>query len=101
MIHRTAASALREQGGLMLSLSRILVPTDLSPHGLTILKEAHYFATTFSASIDVLHVWSPPALVAPESILTGVGAGEQPLLQWISSQAEQQLEQFAARAHAA
>ena len=61
----------------MSSLKKILVPTDLSPCSTRALAEAHEFASAFGASIDLLHVWSAPSLVAPESVITGVGIDEQ------------------------
>ena len=79
----------------MLSMHKILVPTDLSSGATHVLNEAQRFAETFSASIDLLYVWTAPALVAPEALLTGVGMNEEPLLEWLESSASDQLEQFA------
>ncbi len=77
-------------------LQKILVPVDLSPASRRALTEAALFATTFGASIDILYVWSAPSLVAPESVITGVGVNEQPLLDWIHKSATDQLAQFEA-----
>jgi len=82
----------------MPSLKNILVPTDLSPCSTRALAQAHEFALTFGASIDLLYVWSPPALVAPESALTGVGVNQQPLLEWIRANASAGLTKFEADA---
>lgn len=82
----------------MLTLRKILVPSDFSQTSARALTEAHYFASTFGASIDLLHVWSPPAVAAPESVLTGVGLTEQPLLQWLGGNASELLEKQAADA---
>jgi nucleotide-binding universal stress UspA family protein len=78
----------------MISLRKVLVPTDLSPCSLHALQEAQLFATTFSASIDLLYVWSLPALVAPESVITGLGINEQPLLEWVRNSARELLTKF-------
>jgi len=78
----------------MISLRKVLVPTDLSPCSAHALQEAQLFATTFSASIDLLYVWSLPALVAPEAVITGLGINEQPLLDWVRSSARELLAKF-------
>jgi len=85
----------------MLSVRKILVPIDLSPTGTRVLEQAQVFATRFSATIDLLYVWTPPALQAPETMLTGVGAAEQPLLEWLRSSAQEQLSKFASQAESA
>jgi universal stress protein A len=82
----------------MPSLKTILVPTDLSPCSTRALASAQDFALAFGASIDLLYVWSAPALVAPESVITGVGINEQPLLEWIRHSATEQLTKFEADA---
>ena len=73
---------------------KILVPTDLSACSSHALAQAQEFAATFGASIDLMYVWSAPALVAPESVITGVGINEQPLLEWIQQSAGEQLARF-------
>jgi len=85
----------------MLSIRKILVPIDLSPAGTRVLQQAQEFATRFSATIDLLYVWTPPALQAPEAILTGVGAAEQPLLEWLRTSAQEQLSKFESQAQSA
>jgi nucleotide-binding universal stress UspA family protein len=82
----------------MPSLQKILVPTDLSPCSTHALAEAQEFAAAFGASIDLLYVWSAPALVAPEAVITGIGINEQPLLEWIRQSATEQLAKFEADA---
>ncbi len=77
-------------------MQKILVPVDLSAASRRALHEAAQFAAAFGASIDILYVWSAPALVAPESVITGVGVNEQPLLEWIHKNAEEQLAHFEA-----
>jgi len=82
----------------MLSIRKILVPTDLSPASTRVLEQAQAFAAKFSAPIDLLYVWTPPALQAPETMLTGVGAAEQPLLEWLGNSAREQLGKFESHA---
>jgi len=85
----------------MLSLNKILVPIDLSRAALRLLEEAQLFTTKFSATIDLLYVWTPPALLAPEAVMTGVGLAEQPLLEWLGKSAREQLDKFASDAQMA
>jgi universal stress protein A len=84
----------------MLSLRKILVPIDLSPAGTRVLEQAQEFAAKFSATIDLLYVWTPPALLAPEALMTGVGATEQPLLAWLGNNAREQLGKVESQARA-
>src|SRR4051812_4319765 len=85
----------------MLSMRKVLVPLDLSPASLRVLEQAHAFATKFSAAVDLLHVWTPPAMLAPEALITGVGATAQPFLEWLGNSAREQLTQFENQARAA
>ncbi len=78
----------------MLAFHKILVPTDLSHCSTRALSEAHEFARQFSASLDLLYVWTMPALVAPESLVTGMGINEQPLLDWMGNSARELLAEF-------
>jgi nucleotide-binding universal stress UspA family protein len=78
----------------MISMHKILVPTDLSACSTRALQEAQRFAAAFSATVDLLYVWSLPTLVAPESLITGLGINEQPLIDWIRSSAHELLAKF-------
>jgi nucleotide-binding universal stress UspA family protein len=82
----------------MLSIRKILVPIDLSPAGTPLLQQAQDFAAKFAASVDLLHVWTPPPMLAPEALISGLGTTEQPFLQWLSNSAQEQLDKFAAQA---
>ncbi len=84
-----------------MSLQKILVPTDFSACSTRALAEAQQFAVAFGASIDLMYVWSAPALVAPEALISGVGINELPLFQWIGQNASEQLEKFEAAAQQA
>jgi len=84
----------------MLSLRKILVPIDLSPAGKRVLAQAQDFALTFSSSIDLLHVWTPPPVLAPEALITGVGATEQPFLEWLGNSAREHLDKVESQARA-
>ena len=78
----------------MLSIRKILVPIDLSPKSRQVLDQAQEFAAKFSATIDLLYVWLPPAMLAPEALLTGVGGAEQPFLEWLNDSARARLGEF-------
>ena len=85
----------------MLSMRKILVPIDLSPAGTRLLEQAQEFAVQFSATIDLLYVWTPPAMLAPEALITGVGAAEQPFLEWLGNSAREHLDTFKSQAESA
>ena len=51
----------------MITLKRILVPTDFSEPSAIALKYARAFAEAFGASLDVLHVMEDPFIYAPTS----------------------------------
>ena len=78
----------------MLSLRKVLVPIDLSPAGMRVLEQAHTFALKFSATIDLLHVWTPPPMLAPEALISGLGAAEQPFMEWLGNSAREHLAKF-------
>jgi nucleotide-binding universal stress UspA family protein len=84
----------------MLSLRKILVPIDLSPSGRRVLTQAQDFALKFSSSIDLLHVWTPPAMLAPEALITGVGTTEQPFLEWLGNSAREHVAKFESQVQA-
>ena len=46
-------------------IDRILVPLDFSPQSQEALDYACFIAARFGASVDVLHVWEPPANLEP------------------------------------
>jgi universal stress protein A len=85
----------------MLRMRKILVPVDLSSAGTSVLEHAQGFAAKFSATIDLLYVWTPPALLAPEALLTGVGVTEQPFLEWLGDSARERLAKFESQARSA
>ncbi len=82
----------------MLSMRKILVPIDLSPAATRVLEQAQEFAAKFSAAIDLLYVYNPPAVLAPEALLTGVGSTELPFLEWLGNSAREQLAKFESQA---
>ena len=84
----------------MLSLRKILVPIDLSPSGRRVLAQAQEFALKFPAGIDLLHVWTPPAMLAPEALITGIGTTEQPFLEWLGNNAREHLAKFESQVQA-
>ena len=57
----------------MFHVSRILCPTDFSPGANAALEIAASIAERYDASIDVLHVWSPPVVVAFDAAIIPSG----------------------------
>jgi universal stress protein A len=53
----------------MFQVSRILCPTDFSPGASAALEVAASMSERYEASIEVLHVWSPPVVVAFDAAL--------------------------------
>ena len=53
-----------------MSFSRLLVPVDFSDRSVHALRYAVSFGRPFSAAIDVVHVWEPPAYVAPDMMVS-------------------------------
>lgn len=55
--------------------TRILCPIDFSPAARAALDVAATLASRFDASIDVLHVWSPPVVVTFDAALVPSAEG--------------------------
>lgn len=53
-----------------MQLKRVLVPVDFSERSIAALAYAVKLAAEVGAQIDVLHVWEPPAYVAPDMMVT-------------------------------
>ncbi len=78
---------------MLKSIRRILVPVDFSPCSRSALELAATLATRFDASIDVLHVWEPPAYVPIDTALATIGSGPpQTLVQIAHAEATEDLE---------
>jgi len=80
-------------------VKQILVPVDFSTPSELALDEAATLAAQFQAQIDLLHVWELPALVGPQDVY--IGAALPPtIVESVKRNAEQTIEEFAARARA-
>jgi nucleotide-binding universal stress UspA family protein len=55
----------------MISLHRILVPTDFSEHSKNALRYAAAFAEKFGAEIQLLHVFQDLAIFQPDAVSPG------------------------------
>jgi universal stress protein A len=78
----------------MLSIRRILVPTDFSPNATSALTYAVLLAERFEAEIEVLHVWESPVAYGPgvaEAIIH-TSEGKTTLAQFVRTRAGKQLE---------
>lgn len=73
----------------MISLKRILVPTDFSDSGKTALRYAVAMADQFGAAVDLMHVIEPPP---PGALLSRLPVEE--LKQKMTENAEQQMEEL-------
>src|SRR2546428_1965082 len=81
----------------MLTINRILVPTDFSPGSLSALAYARSMAEQFKATLEILHVlWSPPPLVGVEVMMLQMPNEMGRLDNYIRQQAEAQMEKFLA-----
>lgn len=73
----------------MITIKRILVPTDFSDQGKTALMYAVAFADQFGAAVDLLHVLEP---VPPGALLSYVSLND--LKQGMHTDAEKQMEEL-------
>lgn len=60
------------------TIRKIMVPVDFSDGSAAAMAQAAVFAKTFGATIELVHVWSPPAMV-PMPLVVGVAGIEQPM----------------------
>lgn len=73
----------------MISLKRILVPTDFSEPGKTALRYAVAFADQFGAALDLLHVVEP---VPPSAMISSISRDQ--LTRDLHKYAEEQMAQL-------
>jgi nucleotide-binding universal stress UspA family protein len=78
----------------MLSIGKILVPTDFSACSSEALRWARIVGAKFGARIDVLHVWEPPRYVIPEIAIQMPGEPQQSLLDFAKAEASKEMEAF-------
>ena len=79
------------------TFKRILVPIDFSPCSRLALERAAILANSLNATIDLLHVWQPPPVVAPEAMI-GTSSDNPGLVQIAKQQAETAMTEFVKRA---
>ena len=78
-------------------IKRILVPVDFSTCSRLALERASVLAESLEATIDLLHVWQPPPIVAPEAMI-GTSTENPGLVQVARQQAEIAMNEFVKRA---
>ena len=61
-----------------MAIKKILVPVDFSDGSKAALELAATFAKTFGASVELFHVWAPPAMV-PMPVVVFSSSAEQPM----------------------
>jgi nucleotide-binding universal stress UspA family protein len=81
----------------MKDVQKILVPVDFSENSARALEYAAKLARLFGATVEVLHVWSVPALL-PQETLVVAGAGAIKLIDFVQKRAEAELSEFVSRA---
>jgi universal stress protein A len=83
----------------MRDIKRILVATDFSDCSLSALERASQLAQAFGASIDVLHVFHTPPLLAPEAVVGYAAAvSSMSIADLVRSEAEQGMREFVEKA---
>jgi nucleotide-binding universal stress UspA family protein len=80
-------------------IHRILVPTDFSEHSRKALEYAFSLAQRMGASIDLLHVWAPPVLIAPDALMMMPGWQDASVEKYGLAQAGRQLHEWSEQSH--
>jgi nucleotide-binding universal stress UspA family protein len=78
-----------------MQINKVLVPVDFSSCSDAAVDYAAFVSSTFHASIDVMHVWSPPeelARLADGSSITDPVGRQQVLAEIVKTHAGEQLE---------
>ena len=80
----------------MVSLKRIIVPTDYSAYSGIAFRYALEIASKLAATLDVVHVWSAPYF-GPEYEDIPVGDDKKSLFTLIRDRANEEMSEFVAR----
>lgn len=81
----------------MVQIRSILVPVDFSECSRRALKYASSIATQYGATLDVLHAWSVPQFMPPDTLAVA-GSQTVKLIELIQGNAETELQRFAEEA---
>jgi nucleotide-binding universal stress UspA family protein len=81
----------------MKNVQKILVPVDFSENSAQALEYAAKLARLFGATVEVLHVWSVPALL-PQETLVVAGSDAVKLIDLVQKRAEAELSTFVSHA---
>lgn len=74
---------------------KILVPVDFSEGSQHALQYALTLAEPMGATVEVLHVWEPPAYVGPEMVVQlNAESGERTLADFARTEVKKELEEF-------
>ena len=81
----------------MIKIEKILVPVDFSRCSRAALKHAIHFGKMLGATtIDVLHVWQPPAFLKLDTKLHSEDGKEQTLAEFANSEGGKTMKEFLA-----
>jgi nucleotide-binding universal stress UspA family protein len=78
---------------------RILVAVDFSPCSRAALKRASDLASAFGATLDLLHVWTVPVFLAPDTLVNSPG-GDRAYVELAQKDAEIRTSEFMLKARA-
>lgn len=78
----------------MPKLNRILVPVDFSDCSRAALDYAETLSKTFSATVDLIHVWEVPPYIPPEAMVGVPGHDTQTLADVAHGSAEKEMRRF-------
>jgi nucleotide-binding universal stress UspA family protein len=76
-----------------MAFRKILAPVDYSDNSRASLELAAELAKTFSAALDIVHVWDRPTYIT-EAVMVGHGTGQRRLTELIVENAEKDMQSF-------
>src|SRR5450432_1914277 len=79
-----------------MAIRRILVPIDYSQNSQIALSYASELATSFGASLDIVHVWDRPTYVTDAVMVQRPGEAHKPIGELIRENAQKDMDEFLA-----
>jgi nucleotide-binding universal stress UspA family protein len=78
-----------------MAFRKILAPVDYSDNSRASLEVAAELAKTYSATLEIVHVWDRPTYIT-EAVMVGHAGGHRPLTELIVENAENDMKSFLA-----